>query len=563
MAENKKAGQRVLFAVVLTALIGATLWVPATKTRAANPAASSPQAATDTEPGNAPAAAAPGASEATGAETVRRSIPATSGTLTLSLPEFLRMMKDRNEELFADRLEWTVKKERVNAAEAIYEPTLTASVEREKNHVQNSTEERINRNNEAEFREYNNLWSAGVEGLTPLGGTYRLGYDMDDLSNSLRDFNTDRDPFTSEYRTFLGIDITQPLLKNAGVSVTEAEIHIAEANADMGFQDYRQSLLNRATRAGQLYWQFYGAREKLAMRKRSRAIAADVLSMNRKRYAAGKIDYSGVLDAEAGLKLRQALTVAAEQALLRAKRNLLTLITVPKREAPDEIKLRDRPERDPVSPDYEDCMAIAYEHRPEYLRVLRTIEREDIRVAYADNQTLPQLDLKASYGLNGLEDSYSESWQTSMDRDYVGWSVGLELKVPLFGGRKQQSEARAARMRRTQALKRMKAVETRLANEMDTAIGLVHRARMQVENYKDVVQSNEELWRVEEARFRAGKSTSRMLLSREVDYLKARESLLDSRLAYQFALIHLKASQGVLLEDYGIEAEKPREEETL
>lgn len=485
------------------------------------------------------------------------SIPAD--TLTISLRDFLKMMMDKNEEIQVKHLEWGVSEERVNVAKSIYEPYLTASVEREKNHVQNTTEERINRNLEDEFREYNNLWKAAIEGLTPLGGTYRLGYDMDDLSNSLANLDAQgwqrREPFRSEYRTFFGVKLTQPLLKGAGIRATNAEIHITEANALLSFQSYRQYLIETTARAIQLYWQYYGARQKLDMRERSRAIAADLLEMNRKRYEAGKIDYTGVLVAEVGLKLREALAVAAEQTLLTGKRNLLTLIAVPKQEAPKEFLVTDTPESEPYEPDYEACLTYAYQNRSEYLSALRKIERETIRLAFAENQKLPQLDLKASYGLNGLEDSYSDSWQTNLDGDYVSWTVGLQLKVPLFGGKGKKSEVLAAKMRKRQALKELKAIEVKLTNEVDTAIGLVQRALQQVKNYQEVVTSNGELWKVEEARFHAGKSNSRTLLDREEDYLKARESLLDSRLAYQFALSNLKASEGTLLKEYGIEVE--------
>ena len=40
----------------------------------------------------------------------------------------------------------------------------------------------------------------------------------------------------------------------------------------------------------------------------------------------------------------------------------------------------------------------------------KKVRQEELRVAYAKNQRLPQLDLKASYGLNGLGSTPGESW---------------------------------------------------------------------------------------------------------------------------------------------------------
>jgi outer membrane protein TolC len=124
--------------------------------------------------------------------------------------------------------------------------------------------------------------------------------------------------------------------------------------------------------------------------------------------------------------------------------------------------------------------------------------------------------------------------------------------MPLFGDNKSRNEAHAARLKKEQAEQRLVMQKVELANQMEIVAGLVSRVYNQVQNYEKVVALNAELVQIEDSRFKMGKSDTRMMLEREEDYLKVRESLLDSRLAYQYALVNLYALDGTLLKRYGL-----------
>lgn len=467
----------------------------------------------------------------------------------LTLQAFLGKVMENNNEIEIGKLEWQATDKLAGAAWGIYEPVLTASVKRESNHLLNTIKDRYNQGYAPEYSDLNNLWNASIEGLTPFGATYRFGYDTKQLQNSLQS----NDVRGLEYSSFFGVTLTQPLLKGAGFAVTNTNIRVARANADIAYQGYRQTAVESVARAIQLYWQCYGAQEKLRMRSRSMEIAADMLKLNQKRYDAGKIDYTAVMDAESGLRLRQALVAAAEQTELTAKRNLMSLYGEYS-SAVNLVSLRatDAPECQQVDTDSEKRLIQGYKKFPKYLSAIRAVEREKMRLAYAKNQLLPQLDIKGSYGLNGLDNSYENTFDRAWEKNYISWSVGLELKLPLFGDIKSRYEASAARLRKEESLHRLDMEKVELANQMEIVAGLVSRVYSQVQNYERVVFLNAELLRAEEMRFRIGKSDIRMLLGREEDHLKVRESLLDSRLAYQYALVNLYALEGSLLEHYGL-----------
>jgi len=478
---------------------------------------------------------------------VSQSVVALSG---LKLQDFLGQVIQKNNEIQAQRLEWESSEKMVKSSQGIYEPTLKASLNRNANHVQNTIKETLNQGYAAEYSENNTQWNAAVEGLTPFGSTYRVGYDTKQLRNTLQSQLSTSG--TGEYVTFLGLNLSQPLLKGMGQGVTGAPIRIARANADIAYEGYRQTVVETVARAVQLYWQCYVAQEKLTMRRRSAAIAGEMLKLNQSRHDAGKVDYTEVLDAESGLRLRQALVAAAEQTELTTKRNLLSLYNQYTTGLnPVGIEVVDVPDCTRKDTDYAKSLESAYKSYPQYQSALTTVERENVRLAYASNQLLPQFDLKGSYGLNGLDKSWGSSLDKAWQKDYLSWSVGLELSIPLLGDIKSSNESHAARLRKEQSQKRLESQKIELANQMEIVSNLVSRVYSQVENYGKVVALNGELSSIEEMRFRMGKSDIRMMLGRDEDYLKVRESLLDSRLAYQYALVNLYALEGTLLDRYG------------
>jgi len=472
----------------------------------------------------------------------------------VTLKAFLGELMEKNPEIKARKLEWQSNEKMVNASRALYEPMLKLSASREANHVSNTAQELVQRN-ASEFSERNNLFNTTVEGLTPFGGTYSVGSEIKNLRNNLQSAGATFAGYQddNEYVTFVGVNVTQPLLKGAGQKTTTANIRLSRANADIAYEGYRQASVETIARAVQLYWQCYGAQEKLQMRQRSATIAGEMLQQNRSRYEAGKADYTAVLDAESGLRLRQALVAAAEQTELTATRNLLSLLgEYGASQQLGQLKATDVPDCPLISVDYSQSLSNAYSSYPQYLSAIKTVTLEETRSAYAKDQRLPQLDVKGSYGVNGLAYSLGNSFDQAFSNDYLSWSLGLEFKMPLFGDDKSRNEAHAARLKKEQAEQRLSMQKVELANQMEIVAGLVSRVYNQVQNYEKVVALNAELVQIEDSRFKLGKSDTRMMLEREEDYLKVRESLLDSRLAYQYALVNLYALDGTLLQRYGL-----------
>lgn len=477
--------------------------------------------------------------------------------LRLGIKDFIALVKEKNERIISQQLEWSIREDAVTGERSIFEPDLVSSYVHQKSLTRSTAEEFISRSSTLSkggdpslYNARNNYYKAAVEKLLQPGTRVRLEYNLDDLSNSQSDLI---ELGLSQYRTFVGINLEQPLLKNGGIKTVMAGIHIAEAEADIAFQTYRQKMIEEIFEAASSYWDLYLAQEKHKARQDSVRIAEELLKHNQEWVDAGKMAENEILEAEAGLALRRSMEKAAEQDVVSATNRVRTFFSSSVAETEHQVLATDRPQFQKIDATFGRSIEKAFNLRPDYISGLKKVEREGVRIAFANNQRWPQVDIKASYGLNGLDTSPRSSYKDARSCDFETWHVGLELRIPLGGDQKSKSGLEAAKKRKKQALLEIKGVEVVMANETDTAVRNLHNSYKQVLHFADAVRLREHLLKVEVERFKGGKSDSRLLLEREEDLLKAKEAELESLMNYTKACLGLEKVEGSLLLSHGIE----------
>ena len=466
------------------------------------------------------------------------------GTNTLPLRDFVQKVLDRNESIQVHLLELEISKKKLNAERGAFEPELVGGAERVENSREN-TAEQIRSLGTRLFEEKNNIYNGGIESLVPSGGRVRLGYTLRELNNNLQGLPSITGSLTNQYQTFFGVSLVQPLLKGFGPAATLASIRLATVSSEIAFQEYRRQLTVVVSTAEVTYWSLFLAQEQVRFFNESVALAETILRDNRSRVQAGKASELEVLEAEAALGLRKSKQSEALQKLYEALNRVTTLSS----EAPGGTLLHavDRPEAMDEAPSYPESARTAFDLNPDYLIQRKKVLLENIRLAYAKNQRWPQLDLKASYGLNGLSDTPSGSWDDVQNRGFPSWSVGAELRIPLTGGIKVRNELDAAKLRQRQVLVSLKEVETQIVNSLDTAIHKIQSARDSIRSYNSVVTFNQNLLESQLARLEVGKVESRKVLEVEADLFEAKNSLADALVQYQRALLETDLIRGSVL----------------
>ena len=471
---------------------------------------------------------------------------ADASVLELTLDDARQLVILQNMEIASQRLGWDAAKAlHRGERESLWEPTLVLSGERERNERENNSEQFVSQGVD-DFSERNMVYRIAVEQPLITGGQVQLGYTLRDLNNNLREQRELEGP-ERDYEAFLGLVFTQPLLRNAGREIALSLVEMARTESEVAFQEWRRQMMQALGSAEAAYWELHITQERVALREASVGVAEKILEDNRARFEAGRGGEVEVQQAEAGLALRQTQLLEARQELLDASSRLKTFFSESLRDGGMQLRTVDRPTLELQEMDEDLLLATAYDKHPDMLLRKHRLEQERLRMRYAENQTLPDLSVSASYGYNGLGEDASDAYGKIQDRDFVSWSVGVQLRVPLGGGRRARNEFEAARNRMRQGEMVVRSTEIALSNALVTSAQRVRNSFAQAQNYQRVAELNRRLLETELTRLDAGQSDSRKVLDTEERLTEALEREAASLTRYMVALIELELSSGALL----------------
>ncbi|HWX21627.1 MAG TPA: TolC family protein [Candidatus Binatia bacterium] len=470
---------------------------------------------------------------------------ATPSTVGLTLPDLRQRVLQRNETLQGRLLGYEAQRSRARAEYGVFEPDLFGSFTHEVNNRKNTAQQQTELLGAATFNETNNNYESGLETLVPSGARVRLGYTLRDLENNLQPA---RGATNGEYQTFFGLTVTQPLLKNFGAAVTMAGIRLAAISNKMAFQEYRRDLMAVVSAAEATYWNLYLAQEQVRFFEESVKTAESILRDNRARLETGKGSELEVLEAEAGLGLRQAKLTEAQQKQVEAVNRLLSLYA---QEAPADglaVRALDVPQIPGELPEYQALRQAVFNLNPDYLIAREKVQQDLVRVGVARNQRLPALDLKGSYGLNGLGNTPGLSWTDVERQTEPSWYIGAEFHIPLGGGIKSRNELIATRLELDSSEVALRSLQLEILNSLNTAWRKIQSTRGSVAKYQTAVKYNLNVLDAALTRLEAGKIESRKVLEIEADLLESRVSVVESLVHCQLALLELEMIHGVFLE---------------
>jgi outer membrane protein TolC len=260
--------------------------------------------------------------------------------------------------------------------------------------------------------------------------------------------NSDFAFLNPQYNAYGSIGLRQPLLGGFTASGrkdltrTEFEYEAAEAR-------YNQEVIGINTQVEQMYWQLYASERNYAVQKLSRDRAEAFLKETELRGKAGIVGPNQVANAKTFLAEQQLLLIDQGERLDTQSDLLAALIGV----RPDEGYLRfkvvgDPPSNYSVDP-VDEIIEYAMEHNLELKASQKEIDAINSSVDAADWEYLPQVDLVGSItstGLGGNEQavifgsdtlhttaggSFGDVLNQAFKRQYPGWSIGMELSLPI------------------------------------------------------------------------------------------------------------------------------------
>lgn len=477
--------------------------------------------------------------------------------INLKMDEYLQKVLQHNESIQAQMIEAEVSRRKEQGERGIFEPNLEASYTREANKRTNNVQQQASQSGQGFFEEQNSIYDGGLEQMVPTGGKIRLGYTLSNLENNVNPvpfFGSSANTLTKQYQTFVGATFTQPLLKNGGFTPTLGVIRLAALDSDVAFQQYRRQLMLTVFQAESAYWNLYFAQEQIHFFDDSVAVAQNVLDDSQQKFKAGQGAELDVMEAQSALALRNTKRNDAVQNYYDTLGHLQMLTGTTPDPAPGAsnaptVHVADDPHSTNTPPNYSDSFQDAFLFNPDYLIQEGKMNQERLRLGVAKNQLLPELDLKAAYGFNGLGVTPSDSWNVAASQNFPSWSVGFELIMPLAGNIKGRNFYHAAKLSLQEAYLNLKGVQTEIANGLSTSIQKAQAWRQSIQSYETVVHYNEELLKTQLERLKAGAVEAHKVLEVEADLLDSRQDLANALAQYRRALLEVELGDGAILKN--------------
>lgn len=479
----------------------------------------------------------------------------STNNIPLSQIHLLRKLCENNFEIRYQKYNLKIATEQVKKETAIFEPSFSASYNYKDSVTPNTAEQFYDRLYMEKFKERLKQYQLGVKGLLPAGTVLRLDYTIDEISNDL----VDKRNSDSETSSYLGFQITQPLLKNRGSDNTMAKIRIAQTSQEIEYQAFRQKVMDIVHNALNAYWELYYTTRQYEFYHDSVKVAQDLLQTYTMMFEAGKVAESELFEIKSGLALRKSLLSAAFQKKIDSQNSILKLLGLSRKgNNIEHIIILDTPElfRNYKEPQYQNVLDQALLNNPRYLSSKVHLNKQRIHTQYSQNQNLPDLNFKASFGINSL-DTHGEKFIENIwnDNDET-WTVGLEFLLPLKGGVDSQSELRMAKIREKQAQLAVQSITLDLENQIDTSIQNLMSAMHQLERHNENLKLKQKIMDVEMSRLEGGKSNILNVLEKEKNLNQARNGHLRAIVNLELSGLALNRIEGTILNRFGVDIEK-------
>jgi outer membrane protein TolC len=461
--------------------------------------------------------------------------PPFSATPSLTLEDCIARALQKNFSLQIQTFSTDIARESLNIANAAFDPTFTASVSRamsDSSAVTGNT-----RNNSTSSR-------AGVSQFLTTGAEIGISASLDRNSS-----NFPRYLFNPIYNSDVVLSVSQPLLRGAGSAYNRASIERSKLGVEIARLDFKGSVLQVVRDTEAAYYNLVFARELLAVKKHSLALAERLYEENKTRKLTGVATDLDVLSAEVGIATARNGVLVAEQGVHNREDSLLALIGQFEFDAP--VGTVSLVAFDEPSPSFDLSYKLARDNQPEYLATRAEIKQLQITAEASKSAARPSLNLGGAVGYGGTGRSYGNAIDRTADSDAHNWELDLSVSVP-WGLHADRARYRSAMASLHQVEARLRQLDQSLLVEVRSAVRAVETNRESVEINRKATELATRQYELELARLKAGLSTSRQVLQVQDDLESARVNELLARVNLRIAIANLHQLESSSLERYHI-----------
>lgn len=368
---------------------------------------------------------------------------------------------------------------------------------------------------------------------------------------------------TSTWQSTVGINISQPLLKNFGMETTELSITLAANTLQDSLERFRSTTTETVLTVINSYNHLYALRQVLESKLAALNSAQALLDEIQKRVTPSAQQSLEIANAEFAITQRRKDLVDAERNIRDQEAGLRYLIGI---ETKTQIIPIDSPSRAEPQETEEQAIKAAIERRTDLKQLRLALKTSQLQERVARHQTLPDLSITGGGGLSGSGGNFGESYSNIGSNTGVFWSAGMQFSMPL-GNSYAKNDYLKSKIRTEQVQTQLRALEWKIRNDVEADMRALISARLQLQTADRSLQLAEQRRDEYRKQTQAGASTVQDVINAENDLTSARNGQMDATETFANAVAKLWRDTGELLDRQGIHIdtlhpEKPAEEKS-
>lgn len=489
-------------------------------------------------------------------------------TLALTLDEAIKLALDRNLDIAVQRLNPQTFDFALAGLQAAYRPTLTSAFGQQSN--TNPSQQTLSGAPVGTgIENLTTSWNGGLSQNVAWGG----GSLAVNINNDRRSTTSQTALFNPVYSPNWSASYTQPLMRGFRVDNNRQQLVVTSLNQDISEIQLQATIINTISNVRNAYWDYVFAIQSVEVTRRSVTLAEQLVKDNQTRVEIGTMAPIDVVQAQAQAATQHQNLAVAEGTRRTAELVLKRLIVSGTQDSNwnATVDPTDRPDFNPEPVDAQGAVRRALESRTDLLQARKSLQVNDTTLKFLRNQTLPQADVVARYGLIGqggtqiissgtginrvevgqVPGGYGDALSTLFGHNYPTWNVSLNVSYPIGGSAQEASLARA-RVQIQQVEAQLRQIELQIATD-------VTNAAIQVENNVERVQAAQAArefaqrqLEAEQSKFEVGMSTNYFVVQAQRDLATAQNSELQAVLAYRRSLVELERLQQTTLQSSNI-----------
>jgi outer membrane protein TolC len=462
-------------------------------------------------------------------------------------------ISDTNEELYQQKL---------LAAHGPYDPNISLtlgarSTTQPNTNLTNASTQGASNNTKLDtwnFQFTQNLWHGSSVSAT--------------LNSNRSDTNQQFALFSPQYNTSTTIQFTQPLLRNLHIDQNRGIIRLANLDLKINDSQFRQSISSTIASIQGVYWDLVYAIRNYDITRDSVKLAQITVEQNREKVRIGTMADIDITVAQAAEASQLVNLVTAEQTIKAAENNLKATICNDRKN--DLWKRTIVPTDDPAFVDYktdlDGAVETALKNRPELEQYDLQVQENGVSYAVDHNLKKWQLDAVGSFGTVGVAGPQTISSLTGLPQvppalvggvgtaynslftgGFKNWFVGFNIQIPLRS-RSLDGQLGQLAVQKKQLLMNRKNEELQISVQVRNAVDDLNSSKQRVKTAVVARQLAEIQLDGETKRFKAGTSSTFLLLQRQQDLRTAQGAELQALVAYKKSIITLQQDMYTLLD---------------